>query len=255
MAVADQRCRQRVHRGRRQVPAVQEQAGAAACRARCMTTAWSRPPAGRPTFSSRWAWASRRAWPRLAVDQQRAFISPDKIKSVLGDAELLIWTTESEADQAALLANPDVAAQRSRSVFTTKDQAGSDRLRVAAELSAGGRPVAAADRQRPALARTPGNPTGTRLPSSNGQGRDRNGLRLRRSGLAAAIRQHRRGFGVVGRVARCRDARGPRHRPGRAHGAAHARRARSAERRPPSARARCRWPPTGSSGRRRASRW
>jgi iron complex transport system substrate-binding protein len=60
----------------------------------------------------------------LAVDQQRAFIPHDKIKSVLGDAELLIWTTDSEADQSALLANPDVAAQRSRSVFTTKDQAG-----------------------------------------------------------------------------------------------------------------------------------
>ncbi len=60
----------------------------------------------------------------LAVDQQRAFISHDKIKSVLGDAELLIWTTESEVEQADLLANPDVAEQRSRSVFTTKDQAG-----------------------------------------------------------------------------------------------------------------------------------
>ncbi len=60
----------------------------------------------------------------LAVDQQRAFIPRDKIKSILGDAEALIWTTESDAEQADLLANPDVAAQRSRSVFTTKDQAG-----------------------------------------------------------------------------------------------------------------------------------
>ena len=60
----------------------------------------------------------------LAVDQQRAFISRDKIKSVLGAADLLIWTTESDKDQADLLANPDVAELRSRSVFTTKDQAG-----------------------------------------------------------------------------------------------------------------------------------
>jgi iron complex transport system substrate-binding protein len=59
-----------------------------------------------------------------AVDQQRAFIPRDKIKSVLDDADLLIWTTESDQDQAALLANPDVAQHRSRSVFTTKDQAG-----------------------------------------------------------------------------------------------------------------------------------
>jgi iron complex transport system substrate-binding protein len=60
----------------------------------------------------------------LAVDQQRAFISRDKIKSALGAADVLIWTTESDQDQADLLANPDVAALRSRSVFTTKDQAG-----------------------------------------------------------------------------------------------------------------------------------
>jgi iron complex transport system substrate-binding protein len=60
----------------------------------------------------------------LAVDQQRAFIPRDKIKSVLGDAELLIWMTESDKDQADLLAKPDVAEHRSRSVFTTKDLAG-----------------------------------------------------------------------------------------------------------------------------------
>ena len=60
----------------------------------------------------------------LAVDQERAFISRDKITSALGAADLLIWTTESDKDQADLLANPDVAELRSRSVFTTKDQAG-----------------------------------------------------------------------------------------------------------------------------------
>jgi iron complex transport system substrate-binding protein len=60
----------------------------------------------------------------LAVDQERAFIPRDRIKSVLGAADLLIWTTESDKDQADLLANPDVAGLRSRSVFTTKDQAG-----------------------------------------------------------------------------------------------------------------------------------
>jgi iron complex transport system substrate-binding protein len=60
----------------------------------------------------------------LAVDQERAFIPRDKITSVLGAADLLIWTTESDKDQADLLANPDVAELRSRSVFTTKEQAG-----------------------------------------------------------------------------------------------------------------------------------
>ena len=60
----------------------------------------------------------------LAVDQQRAFIPREKVKSVLGAADLLIWTTESDKEIADLLANPDVAELRSRSVFTTKDQAG-----------------------------------------------------------------------------------------------------------------------------------
>jgi iron complex transport system substrate-binding protein len=60
----------------------------------------------------------------LAVDQERAFIPRAKIESVLGAVDLLIWTTESDKDQADLLANPDVAELRSRSVFTTKDQAG-----------------------------------------------------------------------------------------------------------------------------------
>src|ERR1700733_13013582 len=60
----------------------------------------------------------------FAVDQLRAFIPRDKINPVLGPAELLIWTTDDENDQTALLANPDVAALRERSLFTTKDQAG-----------------------------------------------------------------------------------------------------------------------------------
>jgi iron complex transport system substrate-binding protein len=60
----------------------------------------------------------------FAVDPQRAFVPRDKISAALGAADLLIWTTESDGDQAGLLANPDVAALRARSVFTTKDQAG-----------------------------------------------------------------------------------------------------------------------------------
>jgi iron complex transport system substrate-binding protein len=60
----------------------------------------------------------------LAVDQQRAFIPREKIKSVLGDADLLIWTTESDQDQAQLLADHDVAEHHSRSIFTTKELAG-----------------------------------------------------------------------------------------------------------------------------------
>jgi iron complex transport system substrate-binding protein len=60
----------------------------------------------------------------FAVDQQRSFIPRDNIKPVLDAADLLVWMTESDGDQAALSANPDVAALQAHSVFTTKDQAG-----------------------------------------------------------------------------------------------------------------------------------
>jgi iron complex transport system substrate-binding protein len=47
---------------------------------------------------------------------------------VLDAADVLIWTTESDAHQAALLADPNIAAlqavQQNRSVFTTKELAG-----------------------------------------------------------------------------------------------------------------------------------
>jgi iron complex transport system substrate-binding protein len=58
----------------------------------------------------------------------RAFIPPDKAASALDDADVLIWSTESDADQAGLLANPAVAELRAtkqnRNVFTGKDLAG-----------------------------------------------------------------------------------------------------------------------------------
>ena len=43
---------------------------------------------------------------------------------LLEGADVLVWTTEDEKGQAALRANHDVVAARSRSVFTTKEQAG-----------------------------------------------------------------------------------------------------------------------------------
>ncbi|ORV19582.1 iron ABC transporter substrate-binding protein [Mycobacterium celatum] len=60
----------------------------------------------------------------FAVDAQRAFIPRDKMQGVLAAADVVIWTTDSEDDQQALLAVPEVAARQSHSVFTTKDQAG-----------------------------------------------------------------------------------------------------------------------------------
>jgi iron complex transport system substrate-binding protein len=60
----------------------------------------------------------------FAVDQQRAFIPREQIRSALDAADVLIWTTDSDQDRQALLADTDVAALQTRSIFTTKDQAG-----------------------------------------------------------------------------------------------------------------------------------
>lgn len=63
----------------------------------------------------------------FAVDY-RAFIPRKQIRAVLDAADVLIWTTESQDEQSALLADPDVAAlpatAHHRNIFTTKDQAG-----------------------------------------------------------------------------------------------------------------------------------
>ncbi|CAJ1586280.1 ABC transporter substrate-binding protein [[Mycobacterium] wendilense] len=58
----------------------------------------------------------------------RAFIPIAEIGPVLDDADVLIWTTESDEDQAKLLADPNVAALRAtrenRNVFTGKELSG-----------------------------------------------------------------------------------------------------------------------------------
>ena len=69
----------------------------------------------------------------FTVDPQRAFIPRKQIKDVLGGVDVLIWTTNSDEDRLALLADPDVAALGAHNVFTTKDQAGA--LAYASPLS------------------------------------------------------------------------------------------------------------------------
>ena len=58
----------------------------------------------------------------------RAYIPLDKIGPVLDAADVLIWTTESDEEGAALLADPNIAALRAikqnRYVFTGKELAG-----------------------------------------------------------------------------------------------------------------------------------
>jgi iron complex transport system substrate-binding protein len=57
-----------------------------------------------------------------------SLIPRDKMASVLDDADVLIWTTESDDEQTALLADPIVAKLRAttlkRNVFTGKDLSG-----------------------------------------------------------------------------------------------------------------------------------
>lgn len=61
-------------------------------------------------------------------DAGAGLVPRDKIASVLDDADVLIWTTESEDEQTALLADPVVSKLRAttanRNVFTGKDLAG-----------------------------------------------------------------------------------------------------------------------------------
>ena len=63
-----------------------------------------------------------------AVDDHRAAIPRDKLADALDSADVLIWSTESDADQAALSADPGVAklaaAKPNRNIFTGQDLAG-----------------------------------------------------------------------------------------------------------------------------------
>lgn len=61
-------------------------------------------------------------------DAGAGLVPRDKMASVLDDADVLIWTTESDDEQTALLADPVVSKLRAttanRNVFTGKDLAG-----------------------------------------------------------------------------------------------------------------------------------
>jgi iron complex transport system substrate-binding protein len=61
-------------------------------------------------------------------DAGAGLVKRDKMASVLDEADVLIWTTESDDEQAALLADPIVAKLRAtvqkRNIFTGKDLSG-----------------------------------------------------------------------------------------------------------------------------------
>lgn len=83
----------------------------------------------------------------LTVADAAPLIDGDRLGPTLGNADVLIWTTESDDERSALLADPEIAAYESRSIFTTKEQAGA--IAFASPLSY---PVVA--RELPALIAT-----------------------------------------------------------------------------------------------------
>lgn len=58
------------------------------------------------------------------VDTDESLIPRDRLAAVLDSADVLIWTTESDEEQGALLADPTIAALEKRNVFTGKEIAG-----------------------------------------------------------------------------------------------------------------------------------
>ena len=85
------------------------------------------------------------------VDGDQALVPRDRMVSVLNSADVLIWTTESDEAQAALLADPTFAqlkaTKNNRNVLTGKELAGA--IAFASVLSY---PVVA-DKLPPMLAR------------------------------------------------------------------------------------------------------
>jgi iron complex transport system substrate-binding protein len=61
---------------------------------------------------------------QFGVDDSRAFIPRDKAVNALGTADVLIWTTESDDEQARLQADPTFQKLNKANVFTGKDLAG-----------------------------------------------------------------------------------------------------------------------------------
>jgi iron complex transport system substrate-binding protein len=65
---------------------------------------------------------------QFGVDPNRALIPREKVVAILGGADVIIWKTESEDEQARLIADPTFAQLNStfkkRNLFTGKDLAG-----------------------------------------------------------------------------------------------------------------------------------
>ena len=137
--------RRQVHRDREEQPPVRRQEGAAAGGRLVGDAVHVLAPGWRSDFLTQMG---------LAIPDIGGTITRDQMAPMLDSADVLIWTTESDDQQAALLADPTVAKLRAttgnRNVFTGKDLAGA--IAFASPLSY---PVVA-DQLPPALAKALG---------------------------------------------------------------------------------------------------
>ena len=116
------------HRRRRQVPTRARTTRSSPAR-RCCCSAAPRSDGRRAGDPARLAHRvpdpDRLHGPSTAAE---ALIPRDKMAAVLDSADVLIWTTESDEEQAALLADPTItglsATTSNRNVFTGKELAG-----------------------------------------------------------------------------------------------------------------------------------
>lgn len=85
------------------------------------------PPGWRTEFLTQMGFGEPDGLHELVKDD-RARVSHDRLASVLDTADVVVWTTQSDDEQAALVADPMFAALKStkagRNVFTGKDLAG-----------------------------------------------------------------------------------------------------------------------------------
>jgi iron complex transport system substrate-binding protein len=85
------------------------------------------PPGWRTEFLTQMGFSTPDSLTTFVKDD-RAQVPKDKLASVLDDADVVVWKTQSDEEQAALVADPTFAALKStknnRNVFTGKDLAG-----------------------------------------------------------------------------------------------------------------------------------
>jgi iron complex transport system substrate-binding protein len=87
--------------------------------------AWATLPGWRTEFLTDMGLVVPDTLRSFAIDDHRAFIPRDQVAAALDGTDILLWTTQSPEDHAALLAEPVVqqlnAAAPSRSVYTGRN--------------------------------------------------------------------------------------------------------------------------------------